>query len=158
MLPPEAIRPTAPQVMERSAITFGKSGIHGWGLFARAALPAGAIVIEYRGEAMRAGMAERRERAYNATGTDCYLFTVNEDRVIDATMAGAIGRFTNHSCSPSMYSRILEVDKVPRLVFMTRSAVQAGQELTYDYRFKEEAGESKMHCRCGAPNCRGSLN
>jgi SET domain-containing protein len=47
---------------------------------------------------------------------------------------------------------------MPRLVFMTRGAVQAGQELTYDYRFKEEAGDNKMHCRCGAPNCRGSLN
>lgn len=146
------------QKTERTAITFGKSGIHGWGLFARAPLAAGTIVIEYRGEAMRAATSEWKERAYNERGTDCYLFTVIEDRVVDSTKAGTIARFTNHSCSPSMYSRILEVDKMPRLVFMTRGAVQAGQELTYDYRFKEEAGDNKMHCRCGAPNCRGSLN
>ena len=35
---------------------------------------------------------------------------------------------------------------------------RAVQELTYDYRFKEEAGEDKMACGCGAPNCRGYLN
>ena len=35
---------------------------------------------------------------------------------------------------------------------------RAAQELTYDYRFKEEAGEDKMACGCGAPNCRGYLN
>lgn len=31
------------------------------------------------------------------------------------------------------------------------------QELTYDYRFKEEE-ESKVRCQCGAPNCKGYLN
>ncbi len=34
----------------------------------------------------------------------------------------------------------------------------AAQELTYDYRFKEEAGEDKLPCGCGAPSCRGYLN
>jgi hypothetical protein len=30
-----------------------------------------------------------------------------------------------------------------------------GEELTYDYRF---AGEEKLRCNCGAPNCRGWVN
>ena len=45
-----------------------------------------------------------------------------------------------------------------RLVFIARTDIKAGQELTFDYRFKEEEGVEKVPCRCGAPNCRGSLN
>ena len=26
------------------------------------------------------------------------------------------------------------------------------------YRFKEEEGDDKVQCKCGAPNCRGTLN
>ena len=45
-----------------------------------------------------------------------------------------------------------------RLVFIARADIRAGQELTFDYRFKVEEGVEKVPCRCGAPNCRGSLN
>lgn len=39
-------------------------------------------------------MADVRERRYREQGKDCYLFNVQEDHVIDATMCGTIGRFT----------------------------------------------------------------
>ena len=45
-----------------------------------------------------------------------------------------------------------------RLVFIARTDIKAGQELTFDYRWKEEEGAEKVSCRCGAPNCRGTLN
>ena len=71
-----------------------QSGIHGWGLFARKQLKQDSMVIEYRGDLLRRTAADAREKAYQAAGKDCYLFTVNEDCVIDATMTGGIGRFT----------------------------------------------------------------
>lgn len=71
-----------------------QSGIHGWGLFARKKLKQDSMVIEYRGDLLRRTAADAREKAYQAAGKDCYLFTVNEDCVIDATMTGGIGRFT----------------------------------------------------------------
>ena len=39
-----------------------------------------------------------------------------------------------------------------------RCAVQAGQELTYDYRLAKEDDGEKLPCLCGAPTCRGTLN
>jgi hypothetical protein len=41
----------------------------------------------------------------------------------------------NHSCSPSMYSKILNVDGRQRLVFFARQDIEAGQELTFNYRW-----------------------
>ena len=64
----------------------------------------------------------------------------------------------NHCCAPSMYTKVLDIDGRPRLVFFARFDLRPGQELTYDYRFKEEEGENKLPCGCGAPNCRGTLN
>ncbi len=71
-----------------------QSGIHGWGLFARKAMKADSMVIEYRGDVLRRTTADAREKRYQAAGKDCYLFTVQDDFVIDATMRGGIGRFT----------------------------------------------------------------
>jgi SET domain-containing protein len=71
-----------------------QSGIHGWGLFARKAMKADSMVIEYRGDVLRRTAADAREKRYQAAGKDCYLFTVQDDFVIDATMRGGIGRFT----------------------------------------------------------------
>jgi SET domain-containing protein len=78
--------------------------------------------------------------------------------VIDSTIKGAYGRFTNHCCSPCLYTKLLEVGGEVHLVFFARTDIVAGQELTFDYRFKEEEGDSKVKCGCGAPNCKGTLN
>ena len=79
-----------------------QSGIHGWGLFARAALPQDSMVLEYRGELVRRATADARERRYRAAGRDCFLFNVNERTVIDATLRGTIGRFTVRSLSSAV--------------------------------------------------------
>jgi SET domain-containing protein len=57
-----------------------------------------------------------------------------------------------------MYTKVLELDGQPHLAFFARQDIRIGQELTYDYRFKEEEGDNKLPCQCGAPNCRGFLN
>jgi SET domain-containing protein len=58
------------------------------------------------------------------------MFHVSDACVIDNTLMGSPGRFTNHSCAPCLYSRVLEVDGVPHLVFIARTDIRAGQELT----------------------------
>ncbi|XP_052172475.1 histone-lysine N-methyltransferase ATX2 isoform X2 [Diospyros lotus] len=84
----------------RKRLTFGKSGIHGFGIFARQAHSAGDMVIEYTGELVRAPVADRREHLiYNSlVGAGTYMFRIDDERVIDATRAGSIAHLINHSC------------------------------------------------------------
>lgn len=89
---------------------FGKSSIHGWGLFARVAHPVGAMVVEYRGERVRTTVADIREARYARSGQDCYLLRLDDQHTIDSTVAGNMARFTNHSCNPNMYAKVLNVD------------------------------------------------
>ncbi|KAJ6956317.1 histone-lysine N-methyltransferase ATX2-like [Populus alba x Populus x berolinensis] len=81
-------------------LAFGKSGIHGFGIFAKHPHRAGDMVIEYTGELVRPPIADRRERfIYNSlVGAGTYMFRIDDKRVIDATRAGSIAHLINHSC------------------------------------------------------------
>ncbi|KAL2511285.1 Histone-lysine N-methyltransferase ATX3 [Abeliophyllum distichum] len=127
------------QRIEKYRVCFGKSRIHGWGLFARQKIQEGEMVLEYRGE---------------------QLFKISEEVVIDATNKGNIARLINHSCTPNCYARIMSTgEQESRIVLVAKIDVSAGDELTYDYLFEsDEHDEVKVPCLCKAPNCRKFLN
>ena len=140
---------------ERQRLTFGKSAIHGWGLFAREPMDAGTLVVEYKGDRVRNALSDKLEQYYEETNQDCYLLKVDEQWVVDATVSGNLARFTNHSCTPNMFIKVLKVDGEYRIIFVLRKRIAVGTELTYDYRFDTE--ESRVPCYCGASACRGFL-
>jgi hypothetical protein len=49
---------------EGGRMTFGKSGIHGWGIFAKVAIKQGTMVTEFRGELCSPVVADLREKMY----------------------------------------------------------------------------------------------
>lgn len=134
-----------------------KSGIQGLGLYALEDLPDDEFVIEYAGELIRPVIADIREKIYDRRKIGCYMFRLNDDFIVDATMKGNYARFINHSCEPNCLSKIITVDGDKQVIgIFTRRRVAAGEELTYDYQF-EEFGDT-IPCNCGARNCRGKMN
>jgi histone-lysine N-methyltransferase SETD1 len=83
-------------------VYFARSRIHDWGLFAKEMISEGDMIIEYIGEIVRQTVADHRERAYERLGIgSSYLFRVDDDTILDATKAGNLARFINHSCDVS---------------------------------------------------------
>ncbi|RKO96904.1 putative mixed-lineage leukemia protein, mll [Caulochytrium protostelioides] len=141
----------------KKALTFRKSRIHEWGLFAEEKIDAHDFVIEYIGEQIRQKVADHREKIYGARGIgDSYLFRIDEERILDATACGNFARFINHCCDPNCNAKIITVDGEKKIVIYAKRDIQPEEELTYDYKFPLE--DEKIVCLCGAASCRGFLN
>ncbi|KAF5742713.1 histone-lysine N-methyltransferase ATX2-like [Tripterygium wilfordii] len=89
----------------RKRLAFGKSGIHGFGIFTKHPHRAGDMVIEYIGEVVRPSIADRREH------------------------------FIYNSLVPNCYSRVITVNGDEHIIIFAKRDIKCGEELTYDYRF-----------------------
>ena len=143
-----------------------ESEIHGTGVFARAKVPKGKKVIEYIGEKITKKESARRSIALieknGGSDTDgaVYIFEVNKRHDIDGNIPENTARFINHSCAPSCNAKVIAKDKHRTqkaiVIYATRD-IEAGEEITYDYKFALEDGETIL-CHCGASMCRGRMN
>ncbi|KAJ8921947.1 hypothetical protein NQ315_008581 [Exocentrus adspersus] len=142
----------------RNNVYLARSKIQGLGLYAARDLEKHTMVIEYIGEIIRTELAECREKQYEAKNRGIYMFRLDEERVVDATLSGGLARYINHSCNPNCVAETVEVDRDVRIIIFAKRRIQRGEELSYDYKFDIEDDQHKISCMCGAPNCRKWMN
>lgn len=141
-----------------------KSQIHGNGVFALMPIARGERIIEYKGKRRTHADVDAGDSG-DADSGHTFLFTLNDEYVIDANFAGNTARWINHSCRPNCEAVLEENEKDPKKskVFIeARRAIKAGDELTYDYGITlDEPHTARLKkiwaCRCGAPNCSGTM-
>eukprot|EP00946_MAST-07B_sp_MAST-7B-sp1_P000005 g5.t1 len=120
-----------------SRVKIGRSRTHGWGCFSVNALPKGTHLFEYVGEILDVKTADMRGTLYDREGTS-FLFDLNEDQVIDAAKFGNRSKFLNHSSDPNVSVRSMLVNGQNRISMRTRRAVEAGEELCFDYGYSAD--------------------
>ena len=141
----------------RRKVRLARSGVHGYGLFARVPLAKGERVIEYVGERVTKGEAWRREQkrlARLAAGGDgcVYVFELNQRHDIDGGVRWNLARRINHSCEPNCEVQVVR----GRIWIVAVRPVATGEELSYDYGF--DYTDWREHpCRCGAATCPGYI-
>lgn len=140
----------------KEAVGVFRSDIHGRGLFCLRDIDSGEMVIEYAGEVIRSALTDKREKYYTSKGIGCYMFRIDDNFVVDATMKGNAARFINHSCEPNCYSRVVDILGKKHILIFALRRIPQGEELTYDYKFPFE--EDKITCHCLSRKCRKYLN
>ncbi|KAL5009713.1 hypothetical protein ScPMuIL_012018 [Solemya velum] len=142
----------------RNNIYLARSRIQGLGLYSSRDLEKHTMVIEYIGDLIRNETANRREAIYEEQNRGVYMFRIDSEVVIDATMSGGLARYINHSCNPNCVAEVVPFDKDSKIIIITNRRIARGEELTYDYKFEMEDDKDKIPCMCGAPNCRKWMN
>ena len=145
-------KPAHPELLE-----IRPSPIQGLGGFAKQFIPAGTRLIEYAGQRITPAQADARypdddDRHHT------FLFAIDDEIVVDASVNGNDARFINHSCDPNC-DVVVEDEK---LWIETIRDVQPGEELAYDYAYVLEerhtpAAKRRYPCSCGSVNCRKTI-
>jgi SET domain-containing protein len=125
----------------------------------------GEEIIEYKGTLMTHDEADDMYGDGGETG-HTFLFTLNDDYIIDANRKGNIARWINHSCNPNCEAFVEENEKgnsrKDRVIIEAKRNIKPGEELTYDYGIVLEVPHTARLkklwvCLCGSPKCTGTL-
>jgi len=71
--------------------------------------------------------------------------------------------FLKHCCDPNLQNYQVWIDNLdkrrPLVALFARRDIQAGEELSFDYKYQpvRKEGYTRIPCLCGASNCRGVL-
>lgn len=142
-----------------------RSAIHGNGVFAVAPIAKGERVIEYKGR-RRTHEEVDNDVTGDADSGHTFLFTLNDEYVIDANYDNNAARWANHGCKPNCEAVLEEHDgddrRRDRVFIEAIRKIKPGEELIYNYGITlDEAHTPRMKkiwaCHCGAKNCTGTM-
>lgn len=141
-----------------------KSRIHGNGVFALVPIAKGERLIEYKGRRRTHAEVDADDSGDVESG-HTFLFTLNDDYVIDANFQGNSARWINYSCDPNCEAVLEEDEDAPeksRVFIEAKRAIKPGQELTYDYGITlDEPHTARLKkvwaCHCGSKKCTGTM-
>jgi hypothetical protein len=151
--------------MPKKKIVARLSPIHGNGVFADELIRKGERVVRYKGKVRSHKQVDRLYGEKQENG-HTFLFTLNDDYVIDANEDGNVARWINHSCAPNCEAVLEENDdgkpKKDKVFIEAIRDIQPGEELTYNYGIVlAEPHTAKLKklwaCKCGAKKCTGTM-
>lgn len=123
-----------------------KKSSAGLGLFAARDYKKGERVIEYVGEIITDGEAQRRGGKY--------LFELNDEWTIDGKGRSNVARYINHSCKSNCYPELTDNEK--QVFIYTKRAIKAGEEFTYHYgKYYFDMEIKPLGCKCAACLAKG---
>ncbi|PJK12145.1 SET domain-containing protein-lysine N-methyltransferase [Lysobacteraceae bacterium NML95-0200] len=142
-----------------------QSAIHGNGVFATAAIAKGEYIVRYKGRLRSHAEVDADYGELEGSG-HTFLFTLNDEYVIDANFDGNIARWINHSCSPNCEAILYEDEQGRRdrdkIRIHALRDIAPGEELSFNYGIVLQerhtpALKKLWACHCGAPHCTGTL-
>ncbi len=151
--------------MANKKIEARRSDIHGNGVFAVAPIKKGEFVIEYKGKRRTHDEVDQEDSGDVESG-HTFLFTLNDEYVIDANHKGNRARWINHSCDPNCEAVFDEHEgknrKKDRVYIEAIRNIKPGEELTYNYGITlDEPHTARLKkiwgCKCGSKNCTGTM-
>ncbi len=142
-----------------------QSSIHGNGVFAIEPIAKGERIVRYKGKLRT---HEEVDAEYGAIDEDghTFLFTLNDDYVIDANVDGNIARWINYSCDPNAEAVLEENSKgkshKDKVYIEAIRDIKPGEELSYNYGIVLDephtpALKKLWGCHCGSPKCTGTM-
>jgi len=125
-----------------------ESKIHGRGLFAKADIAKGEIVVIKGGhiidrETLRREITPKLGPVEIQIGDNLFIAPVTADER-ELSML-----YSNHSCNPNIGMR-------GEITFVAMRDIRAGEELTHDWAMTDDDDYS-VECNCGTPHCRKTL-
>ncbi|MFN6177995.1 MAG: SET domain-containing protein [Flavobacteriales bacterium] len=144
-----------------------RSKIHGNGVFAVAPIRKGEHIVEYKGRLITHDQADEQYHGDVASG-HTFLFTLNDQWILDANVKGNVARWINTSCEPNAIAFVHEEKKKnpdpknDRVIIEALRSIEPGEEIFYDYGFEFDLPYTKellktWACRCGSKKCRGTM-
>jgi SET domain-containing protein len=148
----------APAKRRTLAYEVRNSPVHGRGVFATRAIPAGTRIIEYKGEHIDWKEALRRDATKGPDDFHTFFFSLDDGSIIDGGRRGNNARWINHSCEPNCEAQ----EEDGRVFIYALRDIAPGEELNYDYgltideRYTPTLKRNYL-CLCGSKKCRGTL-